>query len=342
MDAHEECCRRAEELRRSLEAAQRVNQELVLAMGELEQAVGTDRLTGAWNRRRFEEAAAVEISLARRRKGPVSLLLLDLDHFKGVNDEFGHAAGDAVLSQTAQVVRQNLRVSDALVRWGGEEFIVLAPATRLDGAMSLAEKIREAVASHAFPIDRAVTVSIGGAEFLPGMDMDGWIRCADEALYRAKAEGRNRVMAGEGQSATEEVPSILEIVWDEAYACGEPIIDAQHQRLFALANALFGATTSGQPSAEISLRLRKLSAHAAQHFQDEEMLLRNVGYANFSQHAHAHQELLNQMHRLQQECEQGRVELARLVDFFIMDVVQGHLLAEDRMFFGCFQGSGSN
>jgi hemerythrin len=266
------------------------------------------------------------------------LLLFDLDHFKGVNDVFGHAAGDIVLSQTARVVQQSLRVSDSLVRWGGEEFIVLAPATRLDGAMSLAEKIRGAVASHAFPITRPVTVSIGVAEFLPGMDLDGWVRCADEALYRAKAAGRNRVMAGEGQSGAEDVPSILEIVWDEAYGCGEPTIDAQHQRLFALANALFGATTSGQPSTEISLRLRKLSAHAAQHFQDEEILLQKVGYADFSQHAQCHVELLAQMRHLQQEAEQGSLELARLVDFFIMEVVQRHLLAEDRKFFSCFQG----
>lgn len=340
MDLHKECRHQAEELQRSLEAAQRVNQELAEAMGELEQAAGTDRLTGAWNRRRFEEAAAMEMSLARRRKGPVSLLLLDLDHFKAVNDDFGHACGDEVLVQTAQAIRRHIRASDALVRWGGEEFIVLAPATRLDGALGLAEKVRAEVEAQTFPMPRTLTVSIGVAEFQPGMDLETWVRCADEALYRAKAEGRNRVVAGEGQVAEGEAPSILEIVWDEALDSGEPTIDGQHQRLFALANSLFGALATHQPASEISLRMRKLAAHTAQHFQDEELLLRKAGYAGLSLHAKAHAELLIRMRHLQGEAEQGRLSIPSLVEFFVVELVQGHLMVEDRKYFDCFHSPG--
>jgi diguanylate cyclase (GGDEF)-like protein/hemerythrin-like metal-binding protein len=337
MNTHEACERRIEALTRSLEAAERVNQELQQAMAELERAAGTDRLTGAWNRRRFEEAATMEISLARRRKGPVSLLMFDLDHFKRVNDAHGHAAGDVVLVETTRIVREQLRTSDALIRWGGEEFIVMTPATRLEGALSLAEKIRIAVASETFPQVGQVTLSLGVAEFTLGMDLESWIRCADEALYQAKEAGRNRVLAGHGPAGGDEAPSILEIIWEDAYECGEATIDAQHQRLFALANALFGATTSHQPIGEITLRLRKLSAHAAQHFHDEEALLQKAGYPAAAEHARAHATLLSKMIQLQDETEKGNLDMAKLVEFFVVDVVQGHLLVEDRKFFSCFQ-----
>ncbi len=102
--------------------AELANQGLQRALDQLEQVATTDRLTGAWNRRRFDEAVIAEIALAHRRREPLSLLMLDLDHFKRVNDSFGHNARDAILAGMAQTVRQHLRVSDALVRWGGEEF----------------------------------------------------------------------------------------------------------------------------------------------------------------------------------------------------------------------------
>lgn len=340
MSDHETCRQRIEALESALKAAQRVNLELQQAMAELEQAAGTDRLTGAWNRRRFEEGAAILISLARRRKGPVSLLLFDLDHFKRVNDDFGHALGDEVLKDTVRCVREHLRESDALVRWGGEEFIVLTPATGLEGAMLVAEKIRAGVATHAFPKVGRMTVSIGVAEFTTGMDFEAWIQSADDAMYLAKSQGRNQVLAAPSQIPREEIPSLLEIAWEEAYACGEPTIDAQHQRLFALANGLFGAATSRQPPQEISLRLRKLAAHAAQHFHDEEILLGMAGYADLAAHARTHEELLDKMTQLQDESERGVLDLARLLEFFIVEIVQGHLLSEDTKFFGCFRSQG--
>lgn len=337
MSDHEVCRQRIEALERSLEAAERVNLELQQAMAELERAAGTDRLTGAWNRRRFEEGAAILISLARRRKGPVSMLLFDLDHFKRVNDEHGHAVGDEVLTETVRRVREHLRESDALVRWGGEEFIVLTPVTRLEGALSLAENIRLAVAAHPFPKIGHLTLSIGVAEFAPGMDLESWIRSADDAMYHAKSQGRNRVLAAPSQVPTDEMRSLLEIVWEDHYACGEPTIDAQHQRLFALANGLFGATTSRQPPQEVALRLRKLAAHAAQHFRDEENLLQRVGYAGAAEHALAHERLLKRMNELQDDSERGALDIPKLVEFFIVDMVQGHLLKEDTAFFGCFR-----
>ena len=183
---------RLRELSEARQSSELANQSLQRALDQLEQVASTDRLTGAWNRRRFEEAVLPEIALAHRRRDPLSLLMFDLDHFKRVNDTFGHGAGDAVLAGTAQTVRMHLRASDSLVRWGGEEFLVMTPATRLEGAMGLAEKLRAAVEAVDFPDVGHVTMSLGVSEYAIGEGLEEWIERTDQALYRAKAEGRNR------------------------------------------------------------------------------------------------------------------------------------------------------
>jgi len=160
----------------------------------------TDSLTGVYNRRTFKELAEPQLSRSRRSQMPVSLLMLDLDHFKRINDTYGHLAGDDVLRNFATLVRNCLRKEDLLARYGGEEFVVLLPGSSQEAAAALAERIREQTA--ALPMDankhRArVTVSIGSAsekgDTLPSME--AMLGRADEALYQAKREGRNRVVA---------------------------------------------------------------------------------------------------------------------------------------------------
>ncbi len=124
------------------------------------------------------------------------MLILDIDHFKDVNDTFGHLAGDGVLRETAGILKHNVRASDVAARYGGEEFVVVLTDTDINGAVAAAEHLRETVAQHEFPAfdGRQVTVSIGCTEFQPNdADMDAVIKKADDALYKAKAEGRNRV-----------------------------------------------------------------------------------------------------------------------------------------------------
>jgi diguanylate cyclase (GGDEF)-like protein/hemerythrin-like metal-binding protein len=329
---------RVETQKRLLESAERANQGLQQAMEVLEWAAGTDRLTGAWNRRRLEEAATAEMALVRRRKGPVSLMMLDLDFFKNVNDTHGHTVGDAVLVELVHIAREQLRASDAIARWGGEEFIVLSPATRMDGALNLAEKIRDAVARRQFPGAGQVTVSIGVAEYALGEDLVSWIQRADEALYKAKADGRNQVaMAQSGGEIEVSASPFIEILWEDSYACGHATIDSQHRKLFTLANSLIGAISSGQPASEASMRLRRLMAHTAQHFHDEEALLARVEFPALSAHAAEHHRLLEKASRFETEVGSGKVDMSQFVGFLILDLVQGHILIEDKTFFGYFQ-----
>ena len=314
--------------------AELANQGLQRALDQLEQVAATDRLTGAWNRRRFDEAVIAEIALAHRRREPLSLLMFDLDHFKRVNDSFGHSAGDAVLAGMAQTVRLHLRASDTLVRWGGEEFLVMTPATRLEGAAGLAEKLREAAAAIDFPGVGQVTMSLGVAEYALGESLSEWIERADQALYRAKAEGRNRVACADTPERTaSDSPlerSLLEVIWEDAYESGIKLIDTQHRQLFQLASSLLSVLTENRPLPEVSLRLETLLAHTAQHFHDEEALLREAHYVDLARHASVHAALLAKARELQAEVQAGQLDFGKLVTYLTLDLVKGHVLSEDR------------
>jgi len=152
-----------------------------------------DPLTGIYNRRHFEACIEREIIGQKRSGTPISLLLLDIDHFKPINDELGHATGDQVLIKVVDVIRNTIRQTDLLFRIGGEEFVVLLPATNRDTAAFVAEKIRSAVAGARTIANRPVTVSIGLDELRPGEDRGNLLERCDHALYTAKARGRNRV-----------------------------------------------------------------------------------------------------------------------------------------------------
>ncbi len=157
-----------------------------------------DALTGIFNRRTFFNLASMALSQAQRGRYPVSLLLVDLDHFKRVNDAFGHQAGDAVLQRFVELVQAALRKEDIFARYGGEEFCVLVPNATPMQARTLADRIRESVEQGAFEFSGQwiqVTVSVGVATLHPAeVRIESLLRRADEALYVAKRDGRNRVV----------------------------------------------------------------------------------------------------------------------------------------------------
>lgn len=162
---------------------------------ELNRLAETDQLTGIWNRRQGERLFAADIAEARRYRTAMSLLMLDLDHFKGVNDRFGHQAGDEVLIELCRRITENLRASDVLVRWGGEEFVIVMRHCDLDDALARAEQLRALIAADPFPLVGTVTVSIGAAQLTPQDDLFTWLDRADHAMYDAKQAGRNAVRA---------------------------------------------------------------------------------------------------------------------------------------------------
>lgn len=174
------------------------NRELEVANRRLRKLSVTDGLTELFNHRHIHELLHEEWERSRRSEAPMAVVMLDLDHFKQVNDTYGHPTGDVILYQTANLLRENVREIDMPGRYGGEEFIVLLPCTDEDEAAHLAERIRCAVQEHAYRDDATevrMSVSCGVAAF-PGDGIDGpesLLKRADEALYAAKEEGRNRV-----------------------------------------------------------------------------------------------------------------------------------------------------
>ena len=172
----------------------------------------TDDLTGCGNRRMLRQELEREVRRAERYERTLGVLMLDIDHFKRVNDTYGHLAGDEILVGLAEQIKNNVRDIDTVIRYGGEEFLVILPETDLDGTVAVAEKIRNIVEEAEYvtkDIVLQITISIGVAVYpLHASDNEELIRCADEALYRAKAAGRNRTYIFDG--GTVEMASLFQ------------------------------------------------------------------------------------------------------------------------------------
>jgi diguanylate cyclase (GGDEF)-like protein len=177
----------------------RLQDELRQRNGELEAATRTDSLTGVFNRRHLEERLREVLAAARRQGQPAAVLMIDIDHFKSVNDSLGHAGGDAVLRAVVERLSRSVRCEDVVGRWGGEEFLILGAMTDAAAARALAERVRGAVSAEPVLLDGGassrVTVSIGcAAGFEPA---DRLLGRADVALYEAKSRGRDRVVVAD-------------------------------------------------------------------------------------------------------------------------------------------------
>lgn len=189
----------ANELRMRLRAGRRIldlQAELIFAREELREQATCDSLTRLWNRAAILEILHQELDRTRRTNLPLSILMADVDHFKRVNDTYGHLAGDAVLREIAHRMRQAIRPYDGIGRYGGEEFLLVLPDCDTPGATALAERLRMAVANEAIMLAEGVipvTLSLGIATCEGSMEASTLITRADEALYRAKDGGRNRV-----------------------------------------------------------------------------------------------------------------------------------------------------
>jgi diguanylate cyclase (GGDEF)-like protein/hemerythrin-like metal-binding protein len=331
-----------EEMRQALGRLQQTNQELQASIAELDRLASTDKLTGAWNRRRLEEAAANEMERLRRYDHPLSLILLDIDFFKKVNDRHGHSVGDQVLADLVAVVKSTLRTTDSITRWGGEEFVVLCANTTLSTVTMLAERLREKIAGTAFQVVQHITVSMGVAECLAGETWGQWFDRTDAALYQAKTSGRNQVQVapeapqrlGMGESVA---ANFVQLIWHPAYESGHATIDSQHRELFGDANKLLAGILSRRPAEEISADADVLMRDIVKHFEDEEAIIAAAGFPGAAGHAKIHQKLVGTALELVARFHAGTLGTGELFQFLAHDMVARHMLGADREFFPYLQ-----
>ena len=231
-----------------------------------------------------------------------------------------------------------------LFRWGGEEFVVLAPATSYRSAASFAETLRVKVEQHEIETAGNITISLGVAEHISDESENSCLQRADAAMYAAKNGGRNRVVVDQhGNSdawAADQSATILHLSWHESYDCGEPTIDQEHRQLFELANTLINAAFKRESNPhEFEDALKKLLAHVVKHFADEEAILARHHFADLDDHVRAHKILMEHALRLRDAAAPGGVTIGELVDFLADEVVAQHMLKVDREFYPLFKTS---
>jgi diguanylate cyclase (GGDEF)-like protein/hemerythrin-like metal-binding protein len=276
-----------------------------------------------------------ELARARRFRHPLSIVILDLDHFKRVNDQYGHPAGDQVLVATARLLSTRVRESDFVARWGGEEFAVIASVTDAAGAARLAEKLRALMeVTHLGPAG-AVTGSFGVAEMRPDDTVESLLERADEALYAAKAGGRNQVRCGEAWVDMAAVVA-AEVEGGEAGArqvymeTGFPAVDEEHREIGGAIQE-FGSLVDRGDAEAVGRAMASLIATVADHFAHEEELMRRRSYPSRARHEEAHMLFVGDARRFHAELERSGLTpgfrqwaSSRLPDWF-----RYHILAHD-------------
>ena len=287
----------------------------------------TDELTNVYNRYFLDQALDELLNRADRYNEIISLIIFDLDRFKKVNDTWGHPVGDEVLKHTVRLTKKLLRNADILIRLGGEEFAVLMPQTNLNGAIQVAEKLRQELETQPHAVAGCTTASFGVAERLRAESFKRWYKRADQAMYIAKESGRNRVMP----SSVEDAHALtnIDLHWQPAWNSGSKEIDAQHRKLLELATRLLNQ----RGSIETEKNLEELTEHIDFHFSSEGRLLTKLHYEGATEHAQLHHKLLSKFDQLIQAYHNGSVRTSAFFSFIIDDLIMDHMLKEDVKFF---------
>lgn len=302
-----------------------------------------DSLTKVANRRHFIEHATREIIRGNRFHEPQALMIIDIDHFKKVNDAFGHDIGDVVLKAMATECRSALRDVDVFGRLGGEEFGVLLINADSDIANRLADRIVkriEALNVHTHKGAINFTVSIGMVTFIGGgKSLESRLQMADTALYRAKEQGRNRTVTIDDTPEEYHIhadtahSSLIHLQWDASYESGNRTIDIQHRKLFSIANNLLSKIVTGAPDPEVTAIAIDLINHTKIHFRDEYQIISECGYPDADQHARIHASLIEDMQHIVNQFSSGEKSVGALFELLAVKVVSEHLLHEDRSYY---------
>lgn len=313
----------------------KLNQENDSKNRELFEMATRDLLTGVYNRNFFMDNYDRKVAESLREGQPFSLILMDIDHFKDINDRYGHLKGDQVLKEIANLLKLSLRESDIICRWGGEEFIILCVNTDLEKAVIVAEKVRQSIETCKFKVVNRVTASIGVTQWHAGDKKDDAFKRVDNSLYLAKLTGRNKVIAEEKiQFVKDGIP--VNIEWGPFFRSGDPRLDIEHQNIIDISNEIINSCfIEGNEAVVIDL-FKKFIKVNKEHFKNEEELLDLFAYEKTSEHAEIHKELISKSEKLLKKLILRKVEPVDVAEYLIQEVVIGHLVKQDFEFFHIF------
>lgn len=292
----------------------------------LRNIANTDELTGAYNRHYFDKVIITEFERNNRYYESLSLLIFDIDHFKKVNDTWGHSVGDDVLTAVASVIKENIRKPDVFIRWGGEEFTILLPQTNLAGALAVGEKLRVMLENIEHPQVGKVTASFGVAERIMGESFESWFKRLDEALYKAKESGRNCVVIAK--------QTISKNTWKKEWESGNKIIDIQHKYLLETSNELIELAGSLGEFEEVKILAEKFVKHIKYHLRYEEKLLSEANYPNVLNHIKEHNNLIRKIDNLIFRFENNEIKITDFLNFLLNDPALNRIILEDIKCFG--------
>lgn len=297
---------------------------------ELESKYILDRFTGIYTREYFNFRLKEAVSQGLRNNEPIAMIFFDLDHFKHVNDVYGHSAGDDVLLEVVKKIKYIIRGEDVFARWGGDEFILLLPNTNLESAIFVAERIRTGIESLEINQAYGVTASIGCSQWKPKEYIESWFLRTDQALYDSKNTGKNKVTISD-TLADKNV--LVKIDWNDSYNSGCSMIDDEHKAILERCNIIV-ETALEQSSFDETLRhVEQLIIEMQQHFDDEINLLYEVGYPEVENHKRIHEALLSKTKTILQKTIQREISAVEFFTFLLLTVVEGHFKNEDVKYF---------
>jgi len=321
------------EIRQTNEELRRLTDKLGETNLHLEKAATTDELTGIYNRHYFEIKVTELMDEADSGNSPLSLIMFDLDHFKRINDTYGHPIGDQILIRTTDICKKNLRTEDLFARFGGEEFVIVLQNSTVLAALKVAEKLREAIYNLNPEMVGRYSCSFGVAERAKSESFTNWYKRADKSLYHAKSSGRNRVSVN---NRLNDPFNEVNLTWQFEWNSGNNEIDHQHRILLDGALQLYHYILNDHVDDFIEHDLDKLIEDINGHFNYEISLLQSLGYVDVNRHQELHQALVEKTLRFRKELRNNTVKPEAFFSFLVDNVILVHMVKEDVKFFPLF------
>ncbi len=296
-----------------------------------------DQLTGVNNRYALESFLDQELERQDRYLEPLSFILFDIDHFKHINDKWGHSAGDEVLIAAAHIAQKNLRLTDRIFRWGGEEFLIVCPHTVSSGAADFAQKLRHLLSVIDFSESKilpknfsGITASFGVIERFPGESRNDCFRRVDKVMYFAKKNGRNRV---EIDKNGKENNGLVNMEWQEEWDSGIYQIDQEHRELVQKGTRLINLAEIQSNRELLCEAMSSLQNHISKHFRNEEVILESINYPKLAEHKKIHKNLEEEGDKLRKKLEKEPSNSIEIFHFLVDRIIVGHLIDYDSDFF---------